>query len=192
MRIVSGFARGRRLIAPEGLDVRPTADRVREAVFNSLQSMGVVEEATVVDLFSGTGAMGLEAWSRGAGRVILVDRDARALEAIRANVAHLGAGDECEVFASGVEVWLSRSEHVDLALIDPPYGYDRWWEVLRRLRADVAVCEAAEPVEPPPGWSVQRHRAYGRTHITICTSAAAAQGEHPKGARRSAMEEELK
>ena len=93
MRVVAGSARGRRLQTPPGLDVRPTTDRVREATFNALGSMGVVDGARVLDLFAGSGALGIEALSRGAEHVTFVDTSPRALEAVRANLAGCGLDD---------------------------------------------------------------------------------------------------
>ena len=86
MRVVAGELGGRKLVAPDGDTTRPTTDKVREAVFNSLASMGVVEDAVVVDLYAGSGAMGIEALSRGAARCTFVERDRDALRALRANI----------------------------------------------------------------------------------------------------------
>jgi len=98
MRVVGGVAGGRRLRAPAGRSIRPTGDRVREAVFNVLTSLRAVEGATVVDLFAGTGALGIEALSRGAAHVTFVDRDPAAAATIRDNVAAVGlAGASSEV-----------------------------------------------------------------------------------------------
>src|SRR5690348_13221449 len=90
MRVVAGTAGGRRLRAPKGTTIRPTSDRVRESIFNSLQSMDAIEGAAVADLFAGTGALGIEALSRGAASAIFVDEDRAAAALIRDNLAATG------------------------------------------------------------------------------------------------------
>jgi 16S rRNA (guanine(966)-N(2))-methyltransferase RsmD len=124
VRIVAGRHRGRRLRAPAGQATRPTADRVREALFSML---GSVQGECALDLFAGTGALGLEALSRGAARAVFVERAAPALAALRANVQALGLGpDEAEIRAQTVRAALRRArergETYDLVLVDPPYG----------------------------------------------------------------------
>lgn len=157
-------------MAPEGSRTRPTPDRVREATFNALGSLGVVQEAAVLDLFAGSGAMGIEALSRGAARATFVDDDRAARRAIEANLATcelVGAG---EVVASPAERFLAggaQQRRWDLALLDPPYDYDGWPELLLDLPAATAVLEAPGAVEPPFGWEVVRSKRYGRTHVVI-------------------------
>src|SRR5271170_6416993 len=102
MRIVAGEWRGRSLLAPSGTTTRPTADRVRQALFDMLMhapwaGRSVIEGASVLDLFAGTGALGLEALSRGAARAVFVERDRAALTSLRANVEACRAGDRCTV-----------------------------------------------------------------------------------------------
>jgi 16S rRNA (guanine966-N2)-methyltransferase len=122
MRVVAGRYKGRRLTAPAGLDVRPTSDRVREALFSIL---GDIEGLTVLDLFAGSGALGIEALSRGAARATLVDDDRRAIEAISANLAPLGDAD-AEVVRADALVWLGgRRGPYDLVFVDPPYSSAR-------------------------------------------------------------------
>ncbi len=122
MRIVAGAARGRRLVVPKGTDVRPTPDRVKEALFSSLQAL--VPGARVLDLFAGTGALGLEALSRGAASVTLVERARASLEALEANIAAVGLPG-ATVVRGDVRTALSGElpgGPFDLVLIDPPYG----------------------------------------------------------------------
>jgi 16S rRNA (guanine966-N2)-methyltransferase len=156
-------------VAPEGSRTRPTPDRVREATFNALGSLGAVDEATVLDLFAGSGAMGIEALSRGATRVTFVDSDPHARRAIEANLASCGLSAAAEVVASPVERFLTGAQHRrwDLALLDPPYDYDGWPELLLDLPASMAVLESNREVEPPFGWEVVRSKGYGRTHVVI-------------------------
>jgi len=169
VRVISGSARGRKLVTPEGSGTRPTPDRVREATFNALGSLGAVADAAVVDLFAGSGAMGIEALSRGAARVTFVDSDIRARRAIEANLAACGLLDAAEVVASPVERFVAGAQqrHWDLALLDPPYDYDGWPELLGDLPAQIVVLESNRAVEPPFGWEVLRDKRYGRTHIVI-------------------------
>ena len=122
MRIIAGAWRGRRIEAPAGASVRPTADRVRETLFSMLTSrLGSLEDLRVADLFAGSGALGLEALSRGAAHATFVDRDTKAVAAIRANTDKLGAADRVRVLA-GSALSLPRSEPFDLILADPPYA----------------------------------------------------------------------
>ncbi|MEO6359482.1 MAG: 16S rRNA (guanine(966)-N(2))-methyltransferase RsmD [Sphingomicrobium sp.] len=122
MRIIAGQWRGRPLVAPPGIDTRPTADRVREALFSMLSSrLGTFEGLRVADLFAGSGALGLEALSRGAASVTFVERDAKALAAIRTNAAAFGAISAVQ-FLGGSALALPRSQPFDLILADPPYG----------------------------------------------------------------------
>lgn len=171
MRVVAGEARGRRLAAPEGLSTRPTSDRVREAIFNSLHSLGAVEDASVVDLFAGSGALGIEALSRGAASVTFVDNDRHALDVVRSNLAATGMADRASVVQADAASWLTGAGrgHVDLALLDPPYATEdaAWLEILGRLDASIAVLEAGREPPIPPGWAVVRSKGYGTTVVVI-------------------------
>lgn len=171
MRVISGTARGRRLVAPEGATTRPTPDRVREATFNALGSLGAIVDATVLDLFAGSGALGIEALSRGAAHATFVDSDRAARAAIEANLAATGLTAQGTVGAGPVERFLHGvgERRWDLALIDPPYEHDHeaWLVLLDGLPADLAVVESNRPVEPPFGWEVLRSKRYGSTHVVI-------------------------
>ena len=124
MRIVAGEWRGRNLVAPEGDVTRPTADRTRETLFSMLTSrLGSFEGLRVADLFAGSGALGLEALSRGAQSCVFVEQDPAAIRALRRNIASLKAQDRCDVRASSVmSLGPARGEPLDLVLLDPPYG----------------------------------------------------------------------
>jgi len=121
MRVIAGELGGQRLVAPRGWKVRPTSDRVREAVFSAL---GEVTGASVLDLYCGTGALAIEALSRGAARATLVDRDTRAA---LGNVERLGLGERVELVRADVSRWLARREEedagggFDLVFVDAPY-----------------------------------------------------------------------
>jgi 16S rRNA (guanine966-N2)-methyltransferase len=124
-RIIAGVARGRRLQVPAGVATRPTADRAREGLFSSLQSLLDLEGARVLDLYAGTGALGLEALSRGAGTATMVEDDPSAVAAIRANVDALGLPGAF-VVAQKTETFLANppEPRYDLVLLDPPYDVD--------------------------------------------------------------------
>ncbi|MDG5747298.1 16S rRNA (guanine(966)-N(2))-methyltransferase RsmD [Qipengyuania sp. XHP0207] len=122
MRIIAGDWRGRRLVAPPGEATRPTADRTRETLFNMLASrLGSFEGLHVADLFAGSGALGLEALSRGAAACLFVEQDAAAIKAIRTNVEALGAKSRATVQAGSVMSLAPAKTAHDLILLDPPY-----------------------------------------------------------------------
>ncbi|MCU1368366.1 MAG: putative ribosomal methyltransferase [Ilumatobacteraceae bacterium] len=166
MRVISGEFGGRKLIAPDGLSTRPTTDKVRQAMFNSLNSMGVLEDATVVDLYAGSGALGIEALSRGAASCVFVERDRAALAALRENLSVLGLEDRSRVVSSDVLAYAAGVSGVDIALIDPPYTFTHWPELLAVLRAGLVVAESDTEVAAPPGWEQLKSKRHGRTVIT--------------------------
>jgi 16S rRNA (guanine966-N2)-methyltransferase len=134
MRIIGGRFKRRRLADPPDMGVRPTSDRLRETLFNVLGA--TVEEARVVDGFAGTGALGLEALSRGARHVVFVESDVRATRVLWENIRRCGAEEACTVVEGeflkscrAVEAGMPQSG-VDLALLDPPYEYGHVWEAL--------------------------------------------------------------
>ena len=128
MRIISGKWRGRNLAAPAGDATRPTADRTRETLFSMLVSrLGSFEDLRVADLFAGSGALGLEALSRGAAKALFVEQDPAAIRAIRSNIANLQAAPQCDVRAASVMTLRAAPKTgaraaYDLILLDPPYG----------------------------------------------------------------------
>ncbi|CAN5576119.1 16S rRNA (guanine(966)-N(2))-methyltransferase RsmD [soil metagenome] len=174
MRVIAGTARGRRLSAPAGTDVRPTSDRVREAVFNALGSLGAVDGARALDLFAGSGALGIEALSRGAAHVTFVEQERSALTAVEANVAVAGVADRAMVVRGDAVrlVATALSGPFDLALCDPPYTFDRWDDLLAGLlpllaTEAVVVTESGRPVEPGAAWEMLRQKRYGGTVVSI-------------------------
>lgn len=123
MRIIAGEWKRRQLRAPQGETTRPTADRVRETLFSMLVSrIGDFDGLKVADLFAGSGALGLEALSRGAASCVFVEQDAGAIRALRTNIAALQAAPRCDVRASSVMALGPAKEPLDLLLLDPPYG----------------------------------------------------------------------
>lgn len=178
MRVIAGSAKGRRLVAPPGDRVRPTGDRVRESLFSMLDALVGIEGARVADLCCGTGALGIEALSRGAASVVYVDADARSLRATATNLTGTGfdaGGDAVDLVRSDVVRWAAQLEPgvVDLVLVDPPYAWGEWDELLGALRGKVEVvaAEADHEVEPPPGWRMSRSRRYGGTVLTVFAAA---------------------
>jgi 16S rRNA (guanine966-N2)-methyltransferase len=168
VRVVAGSLRGRRLLAPPGRDTRPTSDRAREAVFNALASLDVLRDAEVFDLFAGSGALGIEALSRGASRCTFVEHGRSALLALRSNLDALGLTSRSAVVPMEVDRFLARSPSAaDLALVDPPYAFDAWAELLAAVPAPFVVAESDRPVEAAPGWDLVRTKRYGATHVTF-------------------------
>lgn len=173
MRIVAGRHSGRRLVAPDGLDVRPTSDRVREALFNILQhGVAPLDGLTVLDAFAGTGALGLEALSRGAAFATFLDtsRDARA--ALAENLAALHETDNAELLNRDATRPGAAPRRHDLAFLDPPYGKglaERALAALRSWLADDAVVVVetmrTEDLALPDGYALLQSRDYGKTRL---------------------------
>lgn len=177
MRIIAGRLRRRLLHAPKGLLTRPTTNRVREAVFNLVESRLALDEADVLDLFAGTGSLGLEAISRGAAAVTFVEQQAKVLKVARQNAEDLGVTDLCWFFRADAVPYLDRYKGppFDLILADPPYDL----EALPRLPG------LALPHLKPGGLFVLEHdtrlafdthphldtsRPYGRTSVSVFRS----------------------
>lgn len=180
MRVVAGSARGRRLEAPPGRDTRPTADRVREATFNALGSLGAVDGAAVVDLFAGSGALGIEALSRGAAHCTFVETSRAAAAVIRANLDGTRLAGSATVVVADALTWCAAvRQRFDLALVDPPYAFDGWEGLLAVVPADLVVAESNREVPAPPGWGSLRSRRYGTTVTTFLAPAPAAAGPAP-------------
>ncbi|MGE5691624.1 MAG: 16S rRNA (guanine(966)-N(2))-methyltransferase RsmD [Pseudomonadota bacterium] len=175
MRIIAGSRKGHRIQAPKGTDTRPTGDRVREAAFNLI---GPVDGAEVLDLYAGSGAMGLEALSRGAARVTFVEADRGACRAIDANLEKLRLSGARVVQADAVRALaaeVSSGRRYDLVLVDPPYGdlagvlpsLDRYLPPL--LGADgLVVVESSSREEPDlPALTLRTSRRYGSARLTL-------------------------
>ncbi|MEP4652305.1 MAG: 16S rRNA (guanine(966)-N(2))-methyltransferase RsmD, partial [Ilumatobacter sp.] len=155
MRVVAGELGGRKLVSPDGTSTRPTTDRVREAVFNALGSAGVLEGALVADLYAGTGAVGIEAISRGAAHCTFVERDRQALQALEENVDTLDLGDRSRVMRSDA-MQAAVTLDVDIVFADPPYDFDGWDQLLANIRADFVVAESGRSLGERDGWTVTR------------------------------------
>jgi 16S rRNA (guanine966-N2)-methyltransferase len=184
MRVVAGSIRGRKLVAPDGLNVRPTAERVRQATFNALEHRGAVRDAQVVDLFAGSGALGIEALSRGAAHVTFVEQDKAAVACIRRNLEHVGMAAHATIVRADVARWARGGPPVgavDLLFADPPYTFEGWPDLLRAMRpglqrddpeaVGIAVLETPGAIEPGPGWEILRQQRYGGTVVTLAIPA---------------------
>jgi len=182
MRIVAGVHRGRALQAPTGKAVRPTADRTRQALFNLLEHGRIAADgarvagARVLDVFAGTGALGLEALSRGAASLTAMERDAAALALIRANVAMLGETERTTLLQADALAPPQAPAPAGLIFLDPPYGEDLAAPALLALEAQGWIAEGAivavetgskDPFEPPPGFTALDARRYGRAIIWL-------------------------
>lgn len=174
MRIIAGTRKGHTIFAPKGLDTRPTSDRVRENVFNIVTPW--VEGARVLDLYAGSGAMGLEALSRGADAAVFVEADPDAVRAIERNLDKLGLTGARVVrgdATTGLAQETGAGRKYDLVLADPPYSMTDYAPLSRYLPAVLAVdgllvLETAAKVEPElPGLSVRTTRKYGSTRVTV-------------------------
>jgi 16S rRNA (guanine966-N2)-methyltransferase len=177
MRIVAGAWRGRSLIAPPGTETRPTADRVRQALFDILMhapwaGRSSIEGASVLDVFAGTGALGLEALSRGAERTVFVERSRPALTALRANIAACRAEDRCEVLPVDA-LAVPPAERANIVFLDPPYGQSLVARALTRLRSvgrvaagSLIVAETGRD-EPVPHADSLAERIHGAARVTI-------------------------
>ena len=176
MRVITGIARGRRLKEPNGMETRPTADRVKEGIFSSIQFE--VEGRKVLDLFGGTGQMGIEALSRGAVHCTFVDLQKQAVGIIRENVTSTGFSDQSTVIQGDALAFLSRcKEKFDLIFLDPPYGsglLEKAMEIITTIdivsENGIIVCENGpssvwpEVKEP---YRMQKEYRYGKIRTAL-------------------------
>jgi 16S rRNA (guanine966-N2)-methyltransferase len=178
MRIVAGTWRGRALNAPRGSRTRPTADRVRQALFDMLLhapwgGRDIVAGVHVLDVFAGTGAFGLEALSRGAARATFIEQDRHALDALRANIAACRAQDRCTVLAIDA-LAAAPGDVAGLVFLDPPYRQDLVPRAIARLRAagriahgTLLVAETAHDELPPTATPLLAERVHGAARISV-------------------------
>jgi 16S rRNA (guanine966-N2)-methyltransferase len=179
MRIIAGQWRGRPLVAPKGDATRPTADRTREALFSMLVSrLGSFEGLRVADLFAGSGALGLEALSRGAAHCTFVEHDGAALDVLKANIAKLGATG-ADVRAQSVMALGPAPAPFDLLLLDPPYGTGAGTVALERLQrlgwlapgAIASVETRKGEAVTVEGFETEAERVYGKAMVTLLRAA---------------------
>ncbi|HVP79916.1 MAG TPA: 16S rRNA (guanine(966)-N(2))-methyltransferase RsmD [Thermodesulfobacteriota bacterium] len=195
MRIISGTSKGRKLATPKDLSLRPTSDRVKESIFNILR--GQIEGRAVLDLFAGTGNLGIEALSRGAKKVVFVEKGKRAFRLIQRNVAQFGLAERSEVLPidanRAIEVLKQRRILFDLIFMDPPYEQGLIERTLTKLNShpiyhkdSVLVIEHHRREllsAAASGWDLIRHRQMGETVVSILTPQ---QGEASSAANRRA------
>lgn len=179
MRVIAGTWRGRQLVAPKGDTTRPTADRTREALFSMLTSrLGSFEGLAVADLFAGSGALGIEALSRGAATCLFVEQDRAAIDALRANLAKLGAiGDVRAMSVLGLG---AATAPLDVVMMDPPYGSGAGAVALDKLTrlgwigagTWVSVETAFNEELDIDGFDIDANRTHGKARITLLRRAA--------------------
>lgn len=181
MRIVAGEARGRKISAPKGNNTRPTLDRVRENLFNIIQND--IAGRQVLDLFSGSGALGLEALSRGAARAVLVDHDRKANYVQRLNVEALGYQDRARIikadWSAAIQQLRDENTEFDIVFLDPPYEADYLQAVFKALiplisgnTLVILEHEGKKEFYPPEQYHCIKHRTWGYCGISIFKLAA--------------------
>jgi 16S rRNA (guanine966-N2)-methyltransferase len=176
MRIIAGQFRGRQLLSPKAAAIRPTSDRAREALFNILEhGEPRLRGAHFLDLFCGTAAVGIEACSRGAAEVLLIENDPEALELARANLARIGAPPHVRLIAADAGRLGAAPQRFDLVFLDPPYLSGLAPRALTGLQAGwlapgariVVELAASEPLELPAGVGVEQERRYGAARFVF-------------------------
>jgi 16S rRNA (guanine966-N2)-methyltransferase len=185
VRIIGGELRGRRLLAPIGGKIRPTSDRVREAIFDILGPAWNFPR--VLDLFAGTGALGIEAVSRGAGEVVFVEQGKDALTVLKGNLKALGLKSRAWTLPvtakRGIAILAEKGLAFNLILIDPPYGKDLVRKTLEEIArgcilapAGVIVAEhsSRDEIIPPASLALSQQRRYGDTTVSFYVEAAPA------------------
>lgn len=178
VRIIGGRWRGTRLPVVDVPGLRPSGDRLRETLFNWL--LPVLPGARCLDLFAGTGVLGLEAVSRGAARAVLVERDSTACASLMETVNRLDAGDAVQVVQADADAWLaSAAECFDLVFLDPPFDSGLDPSLMATLAERLApgariYLEAPSQARPPlpPAWTIDRHRQFGEVQVWLLTAGA--------------------
>ena len=175
MRIISGSARGLKLLTPDGLDTRPTADRVKEALFSSLSDK--IPSSLVLDAFSGSGALGIEALSRGAARAVMTDSDPKAFSLCRENLLKSRLSDRGEVILTDALSYIDKTKDIfDIIFLDPPYASGLYEPFLKKAERHLApggiiIVEYEEKNLPviPACYRVIKEKKYGRVHLSYLT-----------------------
>lgn len=174
MRVITGKARGMKLMAPEGMDTRPTSDRVKEALFSIIQFE--TEGARVLDLYAGTGQLGIEAVSRGASFCVFIDSSRTSIDSIKSNLVKTGFLPQARVAVMDALAFLRSTQEVfDIILLDPPYAVKGLNDVLalaaKRLKpSGVLVCETAKKTETPDileGFLHKKAYPYGIASLSV-------------------------
>jgi 16S rRNA (guanine(966)-N(2))-methyltransferase RsmD len=176
MRVISGVARGRKLKEPVGMNIRPTSDKIKESIFNIIQFD--IEGRRVLDLFAGTGQLGIEALSRGAESVVFVDESNAAIRLVRENLKNAGLEREnARVVRSTAQSFISGGEKFDIVILDPPYNTGDIGKILHKIMEidiltenGIILCETqadTELPEPVPPYEKGREYRYGRVRISL-------------------------
>ncbi len=180
MRVIAGDKKGRRLVTPEGLDTRPTSDKVKEALFSIIQFE--LSGAHFLDLFAGSGQMGIEALSRGAERATFVDMGRKPVECIRQNLKALGLSDSAEVHMQNVNDFVSFcNKKFDIVFMDPPYRDGLVAAILDRVaeitsESGAIICEVPKGEELPENvgdFELARRYRYGKTELALFRAKSA-------------------
>jgi 16S rRNA (guanine966-N2)-methyltransferase len=188
MRIIAGQFRGRRLLSPQGDAIRPTSDRAREALFAMLEyGEPALRGASFLDLFCGTGAVGIEACSRGAAAVLLIENDPQALRLAKANLARIGMPPQVRLMAADAARLGAAPQPFDLVFLDPPYRSGLALPALAGLRRGwlaagariVVELAAGEPLDPPDGFALEQERRYGAARFMFLRSPRNSAAERP-------------
>ena len=176
MRVISGSARGKKLECPEGIDIRPTLDRVKESVFNMIAFD--IAGATVLDLFSGSGALGIEALSRGASHCVFVDKSSQSIDATQKNIEATRFGDASSVINTDSIDFIKKTDKTfDIIFIDPPYESELYESSLRAIKDSGILSDDGfivleydiniTPIFETTGFEIVKDRKYGRVKILI-------------------------
>ncbi len=174
MRVITGIARGMRLIAPEGFDVRPTSDKVKEGIFSAIQFE--VENSEVLDLFAGSGQMGIEALSRGAKHAVFVDSSSKSLKCINENLRTTKLKSFAEVVNRDSYDYIKLTrQSFDIIILDPPYRKGHIAKLLPLAAEKLSdngciICEyeaESEPPVPPQGLALKKNYRYGKISVSI-------------------------
>lgn len=179
MRVITGSARGRKLITPEGFDTRPTTDKVKEAICSAIQFD--FPGAHVLDLYAGSGQMGIEALSRGAAHAVFTDSAAEAVSCVKQNVKACGFSDIAEVIRTDAVAYLQRcTARFDIAFLDPPYNHGILQEILPLLaphmtKNGIIICEHEPECKLPQtilDFPLQKQKKYGKIVISVYRQTA--------------------
>lgn len=174
MRVITGTARGRKLVTPEGIDVRPTTEKVKEGVFSSIQFE--IEGAEVLDLFAGSGQMGIEALSRGASHAVFVDNSSKSLRCINENLRNTKLGRQADVVNRDSYDYIKfTAQKFDIIILDPPYRYGHIYKLLPLAEAKLndggfIICEyekEAEQPTAPQGMTLKKTYRYGKINVSV-------------------------
>ena len=180
MRVIAGSARGRKLLEPQGREVRPTTDKVKEAIFNIIQFD--VPDSSVLDLFAGTGQMGIEALSRGAKNAVFVDRAASSIKIVKENVKTTGFADRAEIFCCDCRTMIESGRKFDIIFLDPPYNDNILENILQKIieidilrENGIIVCESPWNKDMPEAsapYRKFREYKYGKIKVTVYVKGA--------------------